>query len=552
MSAATFASMIDAFPMENARPTQVSILNDVEQHLFDGYNDIILAAPTGVGKTAIGAAFCYYMRGASSEYIASGGYYLVTQKLLQDQLDRDFPRYRPAFRNSAQSLKSATEYTCHAYGNCSLGSKIKSKGMCERRKIHTCPYLVTKFKFQNADLAVTNYPYFFTEATYAQKLPMRLGLVCDECHTLERQITSFVELSVTEPSMQKWAPQLGEIPDLPDAGHFCEWLSKDYLAALESRMEMLMQKLETSDDAPDSPSRRADQAEFSQLDNHVSRVRVVTQSLQEYPGDWVYWQNNDREGNPESHRACTAKPIDASAFFPELVQNRAKARLYMSAYPGSKKIFCRSLGLDPRTVAWMDVDSPFPVENRPVEVRPVGSMSRNSVDHSFPGFCRLTDILLELHAADKGIIHCHSYQLGQKIYKYLMGTQHASRVLFATTASQRPQIMQRHARAKEPTVILSPSVTEGYSFDDDLARFQIISKMPFPNLGDRQVAAHRDRDPDWYTLQAVMTVIQACGRIVRSETDHGHTYILDSDFVRIYERNEDFFPTWFTKSLILK
>ena len=93
--------------------------------------------------------------------------------------------------------------------------------------------------------------------------------------------------------------------------------------------------------------------------------------------------------------------------------------------------------------------------------------------------------------------------------------------------------------------MIRASISEGFSFDDDLARFQIIAKVPYPYLGVRQVAATMEQDRDWYILQTVMSILQACGRIVRSETDHGATYILDLDFIRLYEENTKFFPKWF-------
>ena len=93
-------------------------------------------------------------------------------------------------------------------------------------------------------------------------------------------------------------------------------------------------------------------------------------------------------------------------------------------------------------------------------------------------------------------------------------------------------------------------MTEGFDFAYDLARWQVIAKVPFPYLGDRQVAAKKDINQDWYDLQAVMSIIQACGRIVRSDTDHGVTYVLDGDFMPLFEKNSDFFPRWFVDSFI--
>ena len=89
-------------------------------------------------------------------------------------------------------------------------------------------------------------------------------------------------------------------------------------------------------------------------------------------------------------------------------------------------------------------------------------------------------------------------------------------------------------------------MTEGFNMIDDLARWQVIAKVPYPYLGDEQVRAKKDADPDWYIMQTCMTIIQACGRVMRSHEDHGVTYILDTDFKRLYLQNSHFFPKWFT------
>jgi Rad3-related DNA helicase len=191
------------------------------------------------------------------------------------------------------------------------------------------------------------------------------------------------------------------------------------------------------------------------------------------------------------------------------------------------------------------LDSAFPVDNRLIHMTTVGSMSRNSLEATLPHLLAMCETILESHPAEKGIIHCHSYVLGQRIYDYLRRLPIGNRVLYATKAAERSVLYNRHRTSREPTVMLSPSIAEGFSFDDDLARWQIIAKVPYPYLGDRQVAAKMKQDRDWYVLQTVMTVLQACGRIVRSDIDHGTTYILDSDFIRLFEDNTKFFPKWF-------
>lgn len=1237
------------FPMKEARPAQVEALEFISRAVSKGYDDIVIAAPTGIGKSGIGVAACLWADSFEVAGYERGGYYLVTQKMLQDQLENDFPRFLPKFRTDAGSLKSSSEYPCRRFITCMAGGMASAEGekssgkRCEQRANKTCPYTYAKSRFEMSKAAVTNYPYLFTEHTYLGNLKPRNLLVADECfpfntpiitnqgdipigelakmkrlpkalcwngcefvykqivkawstgkqhliristargdilstpnhkfltsrgwkqaktlsptdellcrredkctkelgpdqtqlligsylgngsvdtvsggfrlvwthssdqsaycrwktsllhghtrllhkngfsqkpalrgisctfscslpllrpkstvplwmldglnakglaiwfmddgsshapnqsvfhtegfsrktctalatclqrkfditatlhrskkhcwilrlghaatqklfsiirpymhpalaykihdkadgrgnwktdfrpnksrvkrtapvrtlngrhlqktecfdlevadnhnflcrallsksrsawsktayiahncHTLEKQITSFVEVVVNKDTLEAWAPDCRPVPIMNDILDFARWLRHTYLVPCNVRMEMLTANLEVCD-----YSNRRMQEEFNKLKNHVGRIAFAIDAMEDSPNDWVYWQE-DVDGELQ----CTAKPISAAPFMPSLIDDMSSVRLYMSAYPGPKDVFCRSLGLDPKGVAWLDMDSPFPLENRLVHLTTVGSMSRRYADATLPKLLRMCETILESHAQEKGIIHCfdketrlltqrglipvlglvasdkimtlnpkthkmewqtslftfskyasklvkvsnrsldfcvtpehliyaipgrngrkrtlveagkliggcrifgkkkahyfkvprtghwkgkyfklgplhglagaeflgwflakgsahqtiwknkrqrcvtiaqtaiaktpipalcrrlgfhpyinpsqpdqliiqnkalwtalrqscydgkgfgcfhksapnaikeatkeciqkcveamvkgdgsrssnngkragqahlryctvskklcedtvelaiksgysacfrhvdstrwkpskingrtvkrgkiyvveigvgatnawfhsselqqldcfelvacpvtkngivfaerngktywsgncHSYALGQKIYEYFRTTPLANRVLFSAKASERAAHFNRHRMTDAPTVMLSPSIAEGFSFDDDLARFQIIAKVPYPYLGDRQVAARMEIDRDWYTLQTVMTVLQACGRIVRSETDHGATYILDSDFRRLYEDNSKFFPKWFREA----
>ncbi|MFA5733223.1 MAG: helicase C-terminal domain-containing protein, partial [Acidithiobacillus sp.] len=106
----------------------------------------------------------------------------------------------------------------------------------------------------------------------------------------------------------------------------------------------------------------------------------------------------------------------------------------------------------------------------------------------------------------------------------------------------------KHFKTKEPTVIVSPSMTEGLDLKGDLGRFAIIVKLPFLYLGDKQIARRREIDPDWYNYQTSLTLIQAMGRVMRSEDDFCSIYIMDSLFHWFYNTNKKFFPKYITES----
>jgi Rad3-related DNA helicase len=197
-------------------------------------------------------------------------------------------------------------------------------------------------------------------------------------------------------------------------------------------------------------------------------------------------------------------------------------------------------------VVFASLGSTFPVANRPVHMTFAGSMGRKSVDETLPFLLRKIELIANHHAHERGIIHSHTYKIGKAIYEHMLQGPHRDRVIFATHANARNAALAKHINSDKPCILISPSMSEGFSFDDDLARWQILAKCPYINLGDPQVMAKKEQDPDWYVLQTVSTLLQSLGRIVRSDTDYGSSYILDSDFERLFDKNRHFFPKWLT------
>ena len=108
-----------------------------------------------------------------------------------------------------------------------------------------------------------------------------------------------------------------------------------------------------------------------------------------------------------------------------------------------------------------------------------------------------------------------------------------------------------NAHALKPnSIIIAPAMHEGLDLKDDLGRFQIICKVPYPSLGDKQVAARMEIDPYFFNCKAAINLVQSYGRIHRHDADWGKTYILDSDFKRFYEKTENILPGWFKEVII--
>jgi Rad3-related DNA helicase len=99
-------------------------------------------------------------------------------------------------------------------------------------------------------------------------------------------------------------------------------------------------------------------------------------------------------------------------------------------------------------------------------------------------------------------------------------------------------------------VLISPSLHQGVDLKDDLSRFQIIVKVPYPDLTDRKVAALKQRNPSWYMWVTILRLVQSYGRSVRSKEDFAATYILDSSFDYVRRNSGDMFPPWFTEAIV--
>jgi Rad3-related DNA helicase len=171
-------------------------------------------------------------------------------------------------------------------------------------------------------------------------------------------------------------------------------------------------------------------------------------------------------------------------------------------------------------------------------------MSASEIDNTLPQLAEAIRRILAAHPKEKGIIHCNSY----KISNYIMKSIKSNRLL-THKSENREDVLNQHISSKEPTVLVTPSMTEGIDLKGDLSRFQILCKVPYPYLGDKLVQKRMRKWSWWYPLQTAKTIIQSLGRSIRSADDYAVSYILDSDWDRFYGQQRDMFPESFRDSI---
>jgi ATP-dependent DNA helicase DinG len=116
---------------------------------------------------------------------------------------------------------------------------------------------------------------------------------------------------------------------------------------------------------------------------------------------------------------------------------------------------------------------------------------------------------------------------------------------------QRDEVIAEHVNSTRPTVLISPSLYTGLDLKDDLSRFQIITKVPYPDISDRWINEKRKMSGQWYNWQTALKLVQGYGRSIRSKEDWAITYVLDSGFENFVRKNKDILPDWFTQAIVV-
>ena len=160
------------------------------------------------------------------------------------------------------------------------------------------------------------------------------------------------------------------------------------------------------------------------------------------------------------------------------------------------------------------------------------------------------------HVFDITVEHNHNFVVSGavvhncmnfRIVRYIEENLHSTRLLIQTPEN-REEILRFHETTSEPTILVSPSMTEGVDLKDELSRFQVFCKIPFPSMNDWS-KKRMEKDPDWYSFCTVRTMVQAHGRSIRSETDWATSYILDECAGPFVRRSRRLFPRGFLAAI---
>ncbi len=507
------------FPFAAFRAGQGEALARARDAFAHGKRFVVVEAPTGSGKSAIAVTLA---REAATAFV------LTAQKILQDQYVRDFP--------DLALMKGRSNYDClvapthAAAAPCIVGRRFPA---CDG-----CPYFVAKDVAMAADVTTMNYAYFLAELNYAGGFRPRELLVLDEAHNAEGALMSFVHVSIGEAQLARAGIDARLPPNLGDDIAFD--FAASLLPELRERAHDLERELK-GDLSGDAALQRLRTKQW--LDGQTERLTVLLDSRDGGDVDWVVERRRTEQGE-----SLSFKPIDVAPFADELLFGHAERVLMLSATILDAPTYLRGLGIDEDEVEVIRVPSSFPPERRPIVLRPAARLTRHYLERDLPLLVGAIADVARDHEDEKGIVHAHSYRIATYVAKHLPD-EVRWRVLTHHDADGRDVALMRHLSSDEPTILLTPSMTEGIDLAEEMSRWQVLCKVPYPYLGDPQVKARMERDRDWYDWRTALTVVQAYGRSVRSETDRAVTYLLDADFPQFLRRQRGRLPGWFLEAV---
>ncbi len=557
------APLARSFPYGTMRPYQKDVLEKIESALGSGKKFIILEAPVGFGKSAVAAALCRYLRSA---------YVLTSTKQLQEQYSADFgfttvmgkSNFTCQVPTSSGRLVACSKGRCEADWSLSDCPHYLSfdqyedhlKGLCDKEskcellpKIGSgklCTYYKQKWDSFREKVTVGNYAFFFSELRYTEDVRKRKLLVCDEAHDLERQLVGSASYTLKASTIRQYPSGEGtEFAITYEEG--MDSHAEDWLKALGAARESLKGVLDAHDGA------LARQDRLMSCRGMLESLEGFIDALKASPENWVISGIRKTAAIDAYGEGSTLvdevvfQPLEVAAYTSQLFDT-AETVLLMSATVFSEELLCRTLGIPQDEAQFVKVaESTFPVENRRIYAMDIAQLNRASMDASLESIARAVSEIMDRHADERGVIHTTNYSQVNYIIEHV-SDENRRRLVTTQGSMARSELLHTHG-ATDASVLISPSLYQGVDLKDDLARFQVIVKVPYSDLSDRRTQVKMQRERGWYDWQTALRLVQTYGRSVRSETDSAVTYVLDSNFGSFVKAHRELFPAYFLEAL---
>lgn len=494
----------------NPRPEQEVIIDKIQAAMECDYKNIILEAGTGTGKSAIATTIA---RMVNTSYI------LTMTNQLQKQYLQDF-NYMLA------EVKGRNNYHCNYGGSCQDCQMEKE----EESKCEDCEYLSSVLIAQDNQCVISNYDYLFYAGNYANQWDSRDLLILDEAHNFEKKVMSLVSEGLNRYVIFE---RLGfDIFESVSKGGALKNINNPeyWINILEKCIEK-EQSIFTFDSVEEKKQQQY-LAKYRRMIKNLKSNFIIELPLRK--GIIA-----DKDKTARLKMVC--KPLSGAEHSNSLLKY-GQTRLFMTGTLGNAEKFCEWNGIDYGDTKYIYCKSPFPVENRPIIKKYVCSM-RQEAWHN-PHIIKYIQKIMSNHQGEKGVIHTSSNQQAWWIKNNLKSNK-----VWVAYGNGREATIRSFEESDYPITLVGAGLKDGVDFKHDKCRYQILFKVPYPNLGSQQVKLRRKLDPVWYIYNTVMPLMQSYGRGIRDATDYCKFYVIDEDFEHLIQEYDYLFNEYFLEAV---
>lgn len=530
-----------SLPKFNPRNSQIRLINEINFAIREGYKNIILEAGTGIGKSAIATTLAN---------MYEDSYILTMTKQLQEQ-------YLDDFDDMLVEIKGRGNYKCNYKGSCDFCIKAEYN----LRRCSNCEYQLAFKRATEAKNVITNYDYLYYAGVANPILDSRELLILDEAHNLERKM---LMLSSSELNREYISTKFGidifeplmhsskSFNELKRNSEYWVRLCDDLIKECKKRIKKIEGDANKSvqvtlDEFENDPSKYSnfDYVEKQNLEQDIKTFAGIGLGLA-HEELIIDLPNRDSILNNEMDISAEFKPFSVADDTQNLL-GMGNVCIFLTGTLGSKDKFCEWNNINPEETYYIYEKSPFDVEKRPIYADFVGNMSgrRRGKTPNWKNKRAINKLneLLSRHKNEKGVIHTSSNEQAF----WIMDKLRDDRLVFVG-GEDRNHTLKDFTKSKENTVLIGASIKDGVDFKGDLCRFQIVFKIPYPQLNE-QVKYRKALDPKWFYYQTVMALMQAYGRGIRDMDDWCVMYIIDSSFKQLVEYNRGFFNEYFLEAI---
>jgi Rad3-related DNA helicase len=360
-------------------------------------------------------------------------------------------------------------------------------------------------------------------------------LILDEAHNADKELSGFLHTEITLRELKDvleedegWFGLLdGESP----ISEWKKWAKHEIDENIKPLIEM-----------------RAESAGSSADMKMLKRTMVLAQKLE------MIANAPDKGWVVDAIKSRAVKGVGGYQFDPVWPAQYAESALFK----GIEKVVLISATLRPKTLQLLGIDDeqssfkeyPFIFDRKrcPVYWVPTVRMNFRTTDVEKMSWVHRIDRIIEMRLDRKGIVHVPSFHL-QRFF--LQHTEHKGLMKWNDTSwgageeLGTAKVIESYLRAKAPCVLVSPSLSTGYDFAGSACEYQVIGKVPFPDMQSKAAQERKKRDPGYANYLAMQSLVQASGRGMRYAGDQCETLCVDDSVGWFMQNNRGMAPGWF-------